>query len=270
VNSGLALLLHSIRRVRTLVLVMAWILAGFQILLILAASVIQESNGFGQLAGLLPDFMRQMLGPSVIALLSFSGIVCLGYFHIAVIGALIGLTVVLATEPAGEIETQFMDLVMAHSMSRHWIITRTVLLILGCTAFVLGAMMLGTWFGLHWLAPKEAIQPTLRIARALICNLGVLLLCWGGVTLVMTSLARRRSVPGSAVGLLALASYLVDYLARVWKPARSVSWLSPFHYFNAVDFMTSGTLPPRDIWVLAGTAVCGCGLAYVLFARRDL
>ena len=269
-NSGLALLMHSLRRVRILVVVMAWILAGFQILLCLAASVIQESIGFGQLASLLPDFMRQMLGPSVIALLSFSGIVCLGYFHLAIIGALIGLVVALATEPAGEIETQFMDLVMAHSMPRHWIITRTLLLILGCTAFVLTAMMLGTWIGLHWLAPKEAIQPAMRTARSLICNLGVLLLCWGGVTLAMTSLARRRSVPASIVGLLALSSYLVDYLARVWKPARSVSWLSPFHYFNAIDFLTSGTLPPRDIWILTGTAVCGFGLAYVLFSRRDL
>lgn len=264
------MLVHSIRRVRILVLVMAWILAGFQILLNLAASVLQESSGFDQLMSLVPDFVRQMLGPSVIALLSFSGIVCLGYFHIAVIGALIGLIITLATEPAGEIETQFMDLVMAHPVPRHWIITRTVLLILGCTAFVLAAMMLGTWTGLHWLAPKEAIQPTLRSVRSLLCNLGVLLLCWGGVTLAITSLARRRSVPGSIAGLLALASYLVDYLARVWKPARSVSWLSPFHYFNAVDFLTSGTLPFRDLLVLAGTAICGFGLAYVLFARRDL
>jgi hypothetical protein len=270
VKSGLALLVHSIQRVRTLVLVMALILAGFQILLSLAASVIQESNGFGQLMGMLPDFMRQMLGPAVIALLSFSGIVCLGYFHVVVIGALIGLIIALATEPAGEIETQFMELIMAHSMPRHWIITRTVLMILACTAFVLTAMLLGTWIGLHWLAPKEAIQPTLLSVRALLFNLGILLLCWGGVTLTVTSLARRRSVPGSIVGLFALASYLVDYLARFWKPARSVSWLSPFHYFNAVDFLTSGSVPPRDHGILAGTAICGFGLAYVLFARRDL
>ncbi|HYK89132.1 MAG TPA: hypothetical protein VE398_10200, partial [Acidobacteriota bacterium] len=147
-RSGFALLAHSFGRIRTLIVVMCSVLAGFQILLNLAASVAQESNAFGPLSNLLPDFMRQMLGPSVIALLSFSGIVCLGYFHIAVIGWLVGLVIALATEPAGEIELRFMDLVLAHPMARHWIITRTILLIVGCTVLVLLAMMMGSWTGL--------------------------------------------------------------------------------------------------------------------------
>ncbi|HYK87328.1 MAG TPA: hypothetical protein VE398_01065, partial [Acidobacteriota bacterium] len=108
------------------------------------------------------------------------------------------------------------------------------------------------------------------LVRSLTLNVWFLLLSWGGITLAMTSVARRRAVPGSIAGMLALTSYLVDYLARVWKPARLVSWLSPFHYFNAVDLITSGTLPPRDLWVLAGVSVCGFCIAYVLFARRDL
>ncbi len=269
-RSGFALLVHSIRRVRNVVLVMASILAGFQILMNLAASVIQQENAFGPLSSLLPDFLRQLLGPSVLALLSFSGIVCLGYFHIAVVGWLVGMMIALATEPAAEIEIRFMDLVMAHPMARHWVITRSILMILGCTVFVLSAMMAGTWMGLHWLAPRDVVQPTLRLVRSLVLNVSVLLLSWGGITLVMTALARRRGVPASIAGGLALTSYLIDYLARVWKPARAVSWLSPFHYFNAVDLITSGTLPLRDLYVLAATAACSFGLAYLIFARRDL
>jgi ABC-2 type transport system permease protein len=270
VGRGIALVAHSIRRVRSLVVVMASVLAGFQLLLILGAGVIQESNAFGPLSNLLPDFMRQMLGPSVVSLLSFSGIVCLGYFHVVVVGALVGLVMALATEPAAEIETRFLDLVMAHPVPRHWVITRSITLIVACTLFVLTAMFLGTSIGLRWLGPKEAVPATLGMVRLLICNIGVLLLCWGGITLLFTSFARRRAVPASIAGLLALVSYLLDYLARVWKPARTVSWLSPFHYFNAVDLITTGALPLRDVRVLLGIAVCSFGLAYVCFAHRDL
>ncbi len=269
-NSGIALLWHSIRRVRLLVAVMGLILVGFQILLTIAAGVALESNTLDRLSSLLPDFMRQALGPSVLGLISYRGVVCLGYFHIAVIGTLVGLIIALATEPAAEIESRFMDLVMAHPMARHWIVTRTLLIILGCTLLLLSAMVLGTHLGLHWFGPEEAVGHTGRLARLLAVNVGFLLMSWGGVTAAMTSLSRRRAIPGSIAGLLVFSSYLIDYLARVWKPARSVSWLSPFHYFNAVDFLTSGQLPPRDLWVLAGIAVCGFALAYTLFARRDL
>ena len=269
-NSGLALLGHSIRRVRTLVSVIGLILVGFQILLTIAAGVALESNTLDRLSSLLPDFMRQLLGPSALGLISYRGVVCLGYFHIAVIGTLIGLIIALATEPAAEIETRFVDLIMAHPVARHWIVTRTLLMILGCTAFMLSSMVLGTWLGLCWFGPEEAVEHTARLSRLLAVNVGLLLMSWGGVALAMTSLARRRAVPGSVAGLLVFSSYLVDYLARVWKPARSVSWLSPFHYFNAVDFLTSGNLPSRDLWVLAGIAAGGFGLAYALFARRDL
>ena len=143
-------------------------------------------------------------------------------------------------------------------------------MILGCTVLLLTAMMLGSWIGMHWLAPREVLQPTWRTVRLIVWNLGALMLSWGGLALAMTSLARRRSVPGAIAGLFALASYLIDYLARFWKPARSVNWLSPFHYFNALDLISSGSLPHRDIYVLGAVAFLGIGVAYLLFERRDL
>ncbi len=269
-SGGLALMAFSIRRIRLLVVVMATILASFQILLNLAASVIHQSNAFGQLLNIVPDFLRQVLGPSIIALLSFGGIVCLGYFHTVIVGALVGLIIALGTEPAGEIESRFMDLIMAHSIPRHWIVTRSLLMIIGCTIFVLAAMIFGSWVGLYWLAPAEVLQPTLRSVGFIVCNLGALMLSWGGITLAITSVTRRRAIPAAVAGLLALASYLVDYLARFWNPARSVNWLCPFHYFNALDLVSSGTLPRRDICVLGVVAASGICLAYLLFERRDL
>ena len=112
--SGVVILfLHSLKRIRTLLLAMGLLLAAFQILLIAVARSIFRSGGFQQLSALLPAFARQMMGPSFVAVMSFSGIVCVGYFHVAVMTALIGLAIAVSTQPASEIETGFADLILS-------------------------------------------------------------------------------------------------------------------------------------------------------------
>ena len=205
-NGAVTLLRHSLKRVRTLVLVMGTLLSVFQVVLILVAGSIQRSSGFDQLGSLIPDFMRNLMGPSFIGLMSFSGIVCVGYFHT----------------------------------------------------------------GLHFLAPSGAEWPTGELIRSLALNLGVLMVCWGGIALAAASRARRRSVAGSVVGLLALATFLLDYVARAWQPAESIAWLSPFRYYAPLDLVMGKQIPAHNLWVLAGVAACGFGISYFLFSRRDI
>src|SRR5215208_1919863 len=190
----LYLLLHSLKRVRALVLVMGLLLATFQVLLTLVARSLQNSNAFDQLSALIPAFMRQLMGPTVVGLMSFSGIITVGYFHIAVMGSLVGLSIALATHPASEVETKFMDLVLARPLARHWVITRTVALLIICIAFVLAMLMAGTWTGLYFLAPEGISLPSQKLILSLAINLGALLLCWGGVGLAIGSVSRRRTV----------------------------------------------------------------------------
>lgn len=267
---ALILLIHSLKRVRYLVIVMGLLLAGFQVVLTLVARSIQRSNAFDEITALIPDFMRQLMGPSVVGLMSFSGIVCVGYFHIAVMGSLVGITIGLATEPAAEIETGFMDLILSRPLARPWVITRSIMVLAICTLFMLAMMMLGTWAGLHWLAPRDAEWPTPSLIRSLAVNLGALMLCWGGVTLAISSLARRRSVAGSLAGLLALSTFLLDYVARAWQPAEKIAWLSPFRYYNPLDLVMGKAIPAHHLWVLVGIASAGAGAAYYFFSRRDI
>ena len=269
-TSGLSLLLHSYRRVRILVIGAGALIAGFQLLLCLAARGMQELNAFGQLSALVPDFLRQLMGPSLVSLMSFSGIVSVGYFHMAVVGAVVGLVIALTTEVSTEIETKFVDLILSRPLARHWLISRSIVLLLGASIYLLLAMVLGTSLGLYLLAPADMVRPTLRLVRSLVLNLGALMICWGGLTLAITSVARRRSVAGALSGLLALATYLFDYIAQVWKPASKIAWLFPFHYYNALNLITASEIPLRDIRILAGFAFAGCALAYLLFSRRDL
>jgi ABC-2 type transport system permease protein len=246
------------------------LLAAFQVLLIIVASSIQRSNAFEQIGALIPPFARELMGPSFTSFMSFKGIVCLGYFHLAVMGSLVAVSIALATMPTSEIETGFIDLILSRPVARYWIITRSIIVATFCTVALLVMMMAGTWTGLKALAPRNVAWPAPNLILSLAINLGLLMLSWSGVAMAIGSASRRRSVAGALGGLLALATFLLDYVARAWQPAQSVGWLSPFRYYSPFELVMGTKLPPKNLFVLASIALTGFALAYVLFSRRDI
>jgi ABC-2 type transport system permease protein len=262
------LLTLSIKRARTLLIVTGLLLAAFQVLLVLIARSIRPTE-FDQLASLLPPFVRAILGPSLASVLSFGGIVCLGFFDLGIVIALLALIIALATVPASEIETGFADLILARPLPRHWIITRTIALVLFATVTMLGAMMAGTWLGLVMYAPEDAHWPSPAMVGWLALNLGLLMVCWSGVAMALGAIC-RRSVAGATTGLLALTTFLLDYIGRLWAPADRYAWLSPFRYFVPFDLVMGNPLPVENILVLWAIAMTGFTLAYLFFTQRDI
>ena len=269
-NGRLMLLAHSLKRIRTLVLTMGLLLAAFQVLLVSVAGSIHRSGGFKQLASLLPPFARELMGPAITSMMSFAGVVAVGYFHLAVMFSLLGLAITTGTAPASEVESGFMDLLLSRPLARHWIITRTIVTGTIATVFVLGLMITGTWIGLNTMAPPAVPWPSARLIRSLAINLAALMWCWCGVSLALASAARRRSVAGASAGLLALTTFLLDYLGRLWKPLDSIAWVSPFRYYDPFQMLLGAALPAKNIVVLATIGAVSFGAAYVLFARRDI
>lgn len=265
----LVLLSLSWKRARRLVLTTGLVLAAFQVLLVVIAGSIHQAGEFEQLAALLPPFVRAILGPSLASVMSFSGIVCLGYFDLAIVIALVALTIALATVPASEVETGFAELILARPLPRHWLITRTIVLLLLSISAVLSLMLLGTVIGLETLAPIDVTRPSVRMLAGLIINLGLLLLCWGGVAMALGA-ACRRSVASAMTGLLALTTLLLDITAGLWPPARPLGWLSPFHYFIPFDLVMGNALPLENMIVLWAIAMTGFVVAYFLFSERDI
>ncbi|MGA3018858.1 MAG: hypothetical protein ABSF62_17190 [Bryobacteraceae bacterium] len=264
------LLAYSLKRMRTILLTMGVLLCAFQILMVAVARSVERSGGFAQLSALIPPFARELLGPSIAMFLSFAGIVCLGYFHVAVMGSLVGLSIAVATVPASEVETGFMDLILSRPLARHWIVTRSIVAAILSIALLLGLMMLGTWIGLATLAPAGTVWPSASLIRSLALNLGLLMLCWSAVALAMASAVRRRSIAGASAGVLALAAFLIDYLGRLWQPVESLAKLSPFRYFSPFDLIMGGQLPLKNVAVLLGITAVGFLAAYGLFSRRDI
>ena len=259
----------SLRRARTLLLATGLLLAAFQVLLVFIARSIHHAGEFEQIAALLPPFARELLGPSLASVMSFSGIVCIGYFDLAIVAALLALTIALATVPASEVERGFAELILARPVRRQWIITRTIALLIVALLSVLALMLAGTWAGLAMLGPENVRWPTPRMLGLLALNLGSLMLCWGGVALAFAA-ACRRSVASSVTGLLALVGLLLDLTGRLWPPANRIAWLSPFRYFVPFDLVMGNALPIENMIVLIAIALTGFTLAYFLFWQRDI
>jgi ABC-2 type transport system permease protein len=245
------------------------LLAAFQVLRVHIAASVHEAGEFDQIAALLPPAVRAILGPSLTSVMTFNGIVCGGFFDLGNVIALVALSIALATLPASEIETGFADLMLARSMPRHWLVTRTIALVLFSVLLMLFAIMAGTWAGLALFAPPGNPGPPVRQTASLALNLGMLLLCWGGVAMAFGA-AFRRGLAGGVTSLLAFAALLIDYAQKLWPPLERIGWLSPFLYFSPYELVAGNPLPVENLLVLWAIAMTGFALAYFIIAQRDI
>ena len=265
-----ALVAHSLRRSRWLLAATCLLLAAFQALTSLMASTFYEMKYFDRLAALVPDFVRQVFGPSFLPMLSFTGIVVLGYFHFAVIAFLVGLAIAVATEPAADVEHRFTDLLLARPVPRALAILRSALVLVLVVAMCIGAMAAGTRAGLALFAPTGAPWPRPALILALSANLAALVICWGGVALARASVARRRAVAAALAGLAAFGLFLLDLVGRVREPLRGLSRLSPVHYFDPRRVFAGQPVDWTDSSTLLAVAAVGLTVALVAYQRRDL
>ncbi len=267
-RSAFLLFRLSLKRARILLCVTGLLLAGFQALRVhIAAS--HSASDYEQIAALLPPSVRTILGPSVTSVLSFNGIVCGGYFDLGIVIALVVLTITLATLPAVEIETGFADLILARPMRRHWLITRTIALVLLTILLMLCMILAGTWAGMAMFAPPDASGPPARQTASLALDLAMLLLCWGGVAMAFGT-ACRPGVARPAASLIAFAALLLDYAQKLWPALECVGWLSPFKYFTPFELVMGDPLPVDNLLVLWAIAMTGFTVAYFIISHRDI
>lgn len=259
----------SLKRVWKLLLATGLVIAGFQVLRVHIAASVHQAGEFEQIAALLPPAIRAILGPSLTSVMSFNGIVCGGWFDLGNVIALVALAIALATVPASEIESGFADLMLARPMPRHWLITRTIALVLFSILLMLFTIMAATWTGLALSAPPGNPGPPLRQTASLSLNLGMLLLCWSGVAMPLGA-AYRRGVAGSVSALIAFSALLLDYAQKLWTPLERIGWLSPFRYFNPYELVAGSPLPVENLVVLWTIAMTGFVVSYLIISQRDI
>lgn len=268
-SGGFLLFRLSLKRVWPLLCAAGLLLAVLQALRVRIAAQVHDTGQFGQLAALLPSSVRDILGSSLASIMTFNGIVCGVYFDIGFIIALLALAITLATLPASEIETGFADLILARPLPRHWLITRTIALVLFSILLMLLMIMAGTWAGLALFAPPDAPWPTARQIAPLALTLGMLVASWSGIAMALGAGYRRGAASGTT-GLLAFAALLLDWAQRLWPALDCIAWLSPFFYFNPYDLVAGSPLQVENLLVLGAIAMTGFTVAYFIISQRDI
>ncbi len=268
--SGAFLLFRlSLKRVWLLLCATGFLLATLQAFRVLIAASVHNAGQFDELAGLMPPFVRDLLGPALASIMTFNGIVCGVYFDTGFMVALLAVAIAVATLPASEIETGIADLILARPVRRHWLITRTIVLVLFSILLLLLLIAAGTWAGLAIFAPPEVPWPSGRLTAVLALSLGMLVLSWSGVAMAFGA-AYRRGVASAVTSLLAFAGLLLDWAHRLWPPLDCIAWLSPFHYFRPYELVAGDPLRPEHLLVLGAIALTGYIMAYLMISLRDI
>jgi putative exporter of polyketide antibiotics len=261
---------RSVVQARYVLIASLCLLAGFQLVIVGQASALEEARSFSRMAEFVPAFLQRGLGSRSLQLATFKGTVAFGYFHpvVAVLVAIIA--VYFATEPAHEVESGLVDLTLARSVPRHATITRSLLLACGAVATATVLMAAGTWSGLRLFASPAFEAPSAAGAVRLLTHLGAVAICFGAFGLAVAAGARRWSTAFTTAALSVVVLYLVDFLAIGWPVMRSVAWVSPFHYYPALDILAGDAPPLRNLAVLLAAATVFTVVAYWRFGRRDL
>ena len=264
-----ALAARSVARAKGLLIALAVLLCGFQVLVILSAREIYRGQMFTQLVSLIPSGLQQMAGGLVFT--SFTGLASFGFFHPVVILVFVEAAVFLAAEPAWEIEAGIVDLTLARPVPRAMMISRTLVVTFGTAAALALSMALSTRLALHAFAPAAVAWPRLKITTLLAVNLAALAWAFAALSLLITTTTSRRSTAVGIAGLAAVLLYLVHVLAELWRPAYPFRLISPYHYYNAPALLAlTGNGWQRDLCVLLGTTGVLIAAAYVVYERRDL
>lgn len=263
----LSLVLRSFGRIRSLFIGVVALLIGFQLTLIATAASLGATTDFERLAQAVPTFIQHALG---LALASFAGMTALAYFEPLVVLVLAQFAIYVATEPAGDIESGLVDLLLARPLPRHWLITRSVVLMAGLIVVAVAAMRLSTWVGLLLFAPPGALWPAPAILQSLALHLAAVAWCFGGVAVAVAAWSQRRASALGIVALAAVALYLLEFVARSWSAAEPLGPLSPFHYFAGADVLAGRSNSALDLSVLGAVGAAGVVIAYWRFSRRDV
>jgi beta-exotoxin I transport system permease protein len=262
----IALVHRSLGRAAAPLVAVASLLAGFQTVLVAAAGVITSGAGVAGLVHMVPNFLQQSIG---VAILSFAGLTTIGFYHALIVTIVVQFAIYLASEPAGDVESGVVDLMLARPLPRHMLVTRSLIVMTASTAALTTLMSLALWTGL-WLLASNRDWPATRVVVTMAVHLTIVAWCFGSASLAASGWARRRGSAVTVVGVAAMALYLLDVLAGMWTALAGVARVSPFHYFHGGEILAGTANTAIDLTVLGGIAIAAIALAYWQFNRRDL
>jgi len=228
----------------------------------------EEITGIWKI-GFVRRFVQVLVGADLFANLTPTTIMTVGLAHPLLYVLTWSLLLTTCSRIiAGEIDRGTADLLLTLPISRVATYASVSAVWVLAGVVVSFAPLLGMWLGERLYPLSEPIE----LARLWIpvVNLFALNLAIGGAATLVSSVVSRR---GQAVGITLaglVGSFLLNFLAQFWSPAKEISFLGLLHYYRPLVSVRTGEWPLGDMAVLAGIAGC-CWLAGLWwFSRRDI
>jgi ABC-type transport system involved in multi-copper enzyme maturation permease subunit len=260
----ITLLRHAWARHRIPLIPIALAVGLFEFLLTRLAPLPDEVNWLANLMAVIPQDLRALAGNDVAV--TAGGFLALGYGH-PFFMVLMSVWVIRTSTAAvaGEVGLGTMDLLASRPVPRwHFVAAGMKTIALGL-ALIVASAWTGTAIGLHLRpldVPASAYLP-------LAAGAWLLFAAWGSVALLISSTRRDG---GQAVGwstALLAASFVLEYLGRLWPAISTLRPLSLFRYYEVQNILASG-LPRTSILVFGVTIIGGVLLSILAIQRRDL
>lgn len=215
------------------------------------------------------NFLRALVGADVAPGVGPEMFRAIAWVHPVVLAlfwahAAIGTTRV----PAGEVDRGTADVILSWPVSRLGVYVSDTGAWLVAAGFVVLMALAGNAIGSMRL-PVSARPDYARVAIVLV-NLLAMYVAVGALGYLCSSLSNRRGWAIGAVFGIVVASFLINYLAQFWEPAKQLEWLSILRYYRPLFVMRDGQWPWANLATLAGIAAAFWTAGAVVMSRRDL
>jgi ABC-2 type transport system permease protein len=170
--------------------------------------------------------------------------------------------------PAGEIDRGTIDILLGLPVSRRAVYLGETLVWLVAGVVLLGFLAAGYFIGTRGISAD--MRPNPGDVWMVIVNFSALYLAVGGLSYLISSMSNRRGRAIGAIFGILLASFLLNFIAQFWVPAKQLAFLGILNYYQPAVVLGDGVFPTSDILVLAiiGTVTWVAGGE--VMARRSI
>ena len=191
------------------------------------------------------------------------------WVHPTVLATIWGHEVMYCTRiPAGEIDRGTVDFLLGLPVSRWKLYLTETFGWLASGLIIICAGIIGHTCVAQQFASE--MQPTPAKTLMILCNLFSMYIAVGSIAFLISSMSDRRNrAIGIVFGIL-LVSFLLNFLAQFWQPAKPWAKLSVLEYYRPAIVIQSGDFPTVNIGILLGIGFVCWTAAGITLSRRSI
>jgi beta-exotoxin I transport system permease protein len=92
----------------------------------------------------------------------------------------------------------------------------------------------------------------------------------GGIALLVSSMSDHQGRAVAVVFAILLASFLLNFIANFWQPAKQIAFLGILEYYRPAQVLQHGEFPTRDVIVLLAVGLATWLAGGEILARRSI